>query len=49
MIEKFKIKDQNEYGEKAKNRIKEEYTWEIVVKKYKKLFDKLLKEKGMNK
>ena len=37
-VEKFKAKDQKEYGEKAKNRIKDEYTWEIVVKKYKKLF-----------
>ena len=46
IIEKFKSKEQNEYGEKAKNRIKEEYTWEIVVKKYKKLFDKLLKNKN---
>ena len=41
-VEKFKVKDQNEYGERAKKRIKEEYTWEIVVKKYKKLFNKLL-------
>ena len=46
IIEKFKSKEQNEFGEKAKNRIKEEYTWEIVVKKYKKLFNKLLKEKN---
>lgn len=43
-VEKFKTKEQNEYGLKAKTRIKEEYTWEIVVKKYKKLFDKLLKD-----
>jgi len=43
-IEKFKIKDQNEYGKKAKQRIKEAYTWEIVVNKYKKLFAKLLKK-----
>ncbi len=46
LIEKFKSKEQSEYGEKAKNRIKSEYTWEIIVKKYKKLFDKLLKEKN---
>ena len=44
-IEKFKIKDQNEYGAKAKQRIKDEYTWEIVVKKYKKIFNKLLNTK----
>lgn len=43
-IEKFKVKDQNEYGKKAKQRIKEAYTWEIVVNKYKKLFAKLLKK-----
>ena len=41
-IEKFKAKEQSEYGKKAKQRIKDEYTWEIVVKKYKKLFNKLL-------
>ena len=41
-IEKFKAKEQNEYGKRAKQRIKDEYTWEIVVKKYKKLFNKLL-------
>lgn len=44
-VEKFKSRDQEAYGEKAKNRIKEEYTWEIVVNKYKKLFKKLLDEK----
>ena len=44
-IEKFKAKEQNEYGEKAKNRIKSEYTWEIIVNKYKKLFNKLLEKK----
>ena len=41
-VEKFKIKDQTEYGKRAKQRIMDEYTWEIVVKKYKKLFNKLL-------
>ena len=44
-VEKFKIKDQNEYGKRAKQRIIDEYTWEIVVKKYKKLFNKLLEDK----
>lgn len=43
-IEKFKVKDQEEYGKKARQRIKEAYTWEIVVNKYKKLFTKLLKK-----
>lgn len=41
-VDKFKTKDINEYSEKAKKRISDEYTWDIVVKKYKKLFDKLL-------
>ena len=41
-VEKFKSKDQSEYGKRAKQRILDEYTWDIVVKKYKKLFNKLL-------
>lgn len=41
-VDKLKTKEINEYGEKAKSRIEKEYTWDIVVKKYKKLFDKLL-------
>ena len=45
LVEKFKINEQNEYGKKAKQRIIDEYTWEIVVKKYKKLFNKLLEDK----
>ena len=45
LVEKFKTEKQNEYGKKAKQRIKDEYTWEIVVKKYKKLFNKLLDER----
>ena len=43
-VEKFKSKENNMYGELAKKRITDEYTWDIVVKKYKKLFDKLLKK-----
>ena len=39
--EKFKMKEINEYGEKAKMRIKENYTWESVIKKYKKMFNKI--------
>lgn len=42
-VEKFKSKDRNYYGEKARKRIEDEYTWDIVVKKYKKFFDKILK------
>ena len=44
-VEKLKTKTLNEFGEKAKERIRKEYTWDIVVKKYKKLFDKVLKKK----
>ena len=43
-VEKFKTKENNEYSQLAKGRIAEEYTWEIVVKKYKKLFNKLLQK-----
>ena len=42
-VEKFKSKDRLEYGEKAKKRIIDEYTWDIVVNKYKKFFDSILK------
>ena len=42
-VDKLKTKEINEYGELSKKRITDEYTWEIVVKKYKKLIDKLLK------
>ena len=43
-VEKFKSKENNMYGELAKKRITDEYTWEIIVKKYKKLFSKLLEK-----
>ena len=43
-VDKFKTKDISEYSNKAKQRIESEYTWDIVVKKYKKFFDKLLKK-----
>lgn len=43
-VEKFKSKQQSEHGELAKKRISDDYTWELIVKKYKKLFDKLLKK-----
>ncbi len=42
-VENFKTKDYANYGDLAKKRIKEDYTWDIIVNKYKKLFDKLLK------
>ena len=34
--------NEEEYGELAKNRIKNAYTWDIVVSKYKDLFKRLL-------
>ena len=40
-VEKFRSKEQQEYGEKAKKIIKNEYTWDIVIKKHDKLFKKL--------
>ena len=39
--EKFKLKEINEYGIKAKTRIKDNYTWETIIKKYKKMFNKI--------
>jgi len=46
--EKLSITDQKKYGMLAKQRIKEEYTWDIVVEKYQNLFYKLLMEKEKN-
>lgn len=43
-VEKMKTKELTEYGELAKKRIEDDYTWELIVKKYKKLFNKLLKK-----
>ena len=42
-VANFKEKEIDDYGIKAKKRIKENYTWDIVVKKYEKLFDEALK------
>ncbi len=39
--DKMSKKDINNYSKKAKERIEKEYTWDIVVDKYKKLFNKL--------
>ena len=44
-VEKFKSKEYKKYGDKAKQIINNDYTWEIVVNKYRKLFSKLLKNK----
>ena len=38
MVDKLSIKEQEEYWIKAKKRIKDEYTWDIVVKKYNKVW-----------
>ena len=40
-VEKFRSKEFSEYGEKARNIIKEDYTWDIVIKKHEKIFKKL--------
>lgn len=42
-VEKFKSEEYSEYGRLCKERILNEYTWKIIVEKYKRLFDKLLK------
>ena len=39
-IENLSTKEIEEYGSKAKKRIKDEYTWDIVVDKYNQLFNK---------
>ena len=39
--DKLTNKQIDEYGKLAKERITNEYTWDIVVDKYKKLFDEL--------
>ena len=40
-VEKYRSKEFLDYGEKAKNIIKNEYTWDLAVKKHEKLFKKL--------
>ena len=40
--EKLTEKEQKEYGALAKERIHKDYTWDLVVKKYSKLFETLL-------
>ena len=42
-VEKLTKKEQEEYGELAKKRIHEDYTWEIVVNRYNEVFERLLK------
>jgi rhamnosyltransferase len=40
-VEKFRSKEFNEYGDKAKEIIKDEYTWDIVIRKHEKIFKRL--------
>ena len=40
-VEKFRSKEFNEYGSKAKEIINNDYTWDIVIKKHEKIFKKL--------
>ena len=40
-VEKFRSKEFNEYGSKAKEIIKSDYTWDIVIKKHEKIFKRL--------
>ena len=41
-VEKFKTKEISEYSENSKKRIKDNYTWDTIIKKYKKVFNKIL-------
>ena len=45
-IEKLSQEEINKYGKLAKERIKNNYTWDIVASKYKKIFKELLDEKA---
>ena len=42
-VDKFKAKEYEEYSIKAKGRIKEEYNMETIIRKYKKVFNNMLK------
>ena len=42
-VDKLSIDKQLEYGKLCKKRIKDEYTWDIVVNKYQELFSDILK------
>lgn len=44
IVEKFKTKEINEYSKNAKKRIEDNYTWDSVIKKYKKVFNKILEK-----
>ena len=44
-IDFLSVDEKSKYGNLAKKRIKDEYTWDIVVSKYKKLFAEILKNK----
>lgn len=42
-VDKFKTKEYEEYSVKAKERVKEEYNLETITRKYKKIFNNMLK------
>ena len=42
-VDNFKTKEYEEYGNKAKERIKEEYNLDSIMNKYKKTFNSILK------
>ena len=44
ITEKLTEKEQKDYGALAKERIHKEYTWDLVVNKYSKLFEALLEK-----
>lgn len=43
-VEKFDSKQIKDYSKKAKNRIRSEYTWDIIVDKYKNFFEMVLND-----
>ena len=42
-VDKFKSKENEEYSNKAKERVKNEFTWDLTINKYKKTFNNILK------
>ena len=45
-VDKLTEKEQKQYGELAKKRIHEAYTWDTITQKYLDLFDELLENKN---
>jgi len=44
-VEQFDLDTKNKYGEMAKKRIEDDYTWELVAFRYQNLFDKIIRSK----